>query len=63
MGQPETNIITLKSFSAMPGSQIYTLGNNKPVIWSQQGNDVRVDLPSALPGRYAYVLKLVAPVP
>ena len=61
MDQPKTKIITLKSFSAKPGSQIYLLGNDKPVTWSQQGDDVRIDLPSALPGRYAYVLKFVAP--
>jgi alpha-L-fucosidase len=63
MGQPKTNIITLKSFSARPGSQIYLLGNTRPVTWSQQGNDVRVDLPSPLPGHYAYVLRLLAPDP
>jgi len=63
MDQPKTKIITLKSLSAKPGSQIYLLGNNKPVTWSQQGDDVRVDLPAALPGHYAYVLKIAAPVP
>ncbi len=61
LGNPKTNSITLKSFSAKPGSQIYLLGNTKPIAWSQLGEDVRVDLPSALPGHYAYVLKLVTP--
>jgi alpha-L-fucosidase len=63
MDQPKTKIITLKSFSAKPDSQIYLLGNDKPVTWSQQGDDVRIDLPSALPGHYAFVLKFVAPAP
>ena len=62
LGQPKTNTITLKSFSPKTGSQIYMLGEAKPLAWSQQGDDVRVDLPSALPGHYAYVLKLVGPV-
>jgi alpha-L-fucosidase len=62
LGQPKTTSITLKSVSPTPGSQIYLLGNPKPVAWSQQGDDVRVDLPSALPGHYAYVLKLEGPL-
>jgi alpha-L-fucosidase len=62
LGQPKTNTITLKSLSPKTGSQIYLLGEAKPLAWSQQGDDVRVDLPSALPGHYAYVLKLAGPL-
>jgi len=62
LGQPKTTSITLKSLSPKPGSQMFLLGNTKPVAWSQQGDDVRVDLPSTVPGHYAYVLKLEGPV-
>ncbi|MGZ4732707.1 MAG: alpha-L-fucosidase [Terriglobales bacterium] len=62
LGQPKATSITLKDVSFKAGSQIYLLGNSKPVAWSQQGDDIRVDLPSSLPGHYAYVLKLAGPV-
>jgi len=53
--------ITLKALSPKAGSKIYLLGDNKPVTWSQQGDDIKVDLPSTLPGHYAYVLKIMEP--
>jgi alpha-L-fucosidase len=62
LGQPKTNSITLKALSPKAGSKIYMLGEAKPLAWSQQGADVRVDLPSALPGHYAYVFKFAGPV-
>ena len=48
----------LKSLSLKTGSAIYLLGGDKPLSWSQQGEDIRVQLPSVLPGRYAYVLRM-----
>lgn len=62
LGQPKAGSITLKSVSSKAGSQIFLLGNTKPVAWSQQGDDIRVNLPSRLRGRYAYVLKITGPV-
>jgi len=62
LGEPKTAAITLKSLAPKAGSQIYLLGDSNPLVWSQQGTDIKVDLPSTLPGRYAYVLKFVGPV-
>jgi alpha-L-fucosidase len=58
LGSPKTGSVTVKSLSPQTGSAIYLLGNDKPLSWSQQGEDIRVALPSALPGRYAYVLRI-----
>lgn len=59
MGEPKTPAITLKGVSPKTGSQIFLLGNDKPLNWSQQGNNIRIDLPPSLPGKYAYVFRLV----
>ena len=58
LGQPKAASVTLKSLALKPDSKIYLLGEAKPLAWSQQGSDVRVDLPSTLPGHFAFVLKL-----
>jgi alpha-L-fucosidase len=59
LGQPKTPTITLKSLSLKAGAQIYLLGHDKPLVWSQKGDNIRVHWPSAVSGRYAYVLKLI----
>jgi alpha-L-fucosidase len=59
LGKPKTNTVTLKSLSANPDSNIYLLGgDSKPLAWSQQGDDIRITLPAALPGKYAFVLRI-----
>jgi alpha-L-fucosidase len=62
LGQPKTATIALKSLTPKPGTQIYLLGDAKPLAWSQQGASTSVMLPSPLPGHYAYVLKIAGPV-
>jgi hypothetical protein len=59
LGRPKIATITLKSLSLKTGSQIYLLGHDEPLVWSQQGDNITVHWPSAVSGRYAYVLKLV----
>jgi alpha-L-fucosidase len=34
------------------------LGDAKPLTWTQKGADLEVQLPSSLPGKYAYVLRM-----
>src|SRR5580704_16281208 len=59
LGQPKTSSITIKSLSPKPGSQIYLVGGDgKPLVWSQRGGNIQVNLPATLPGHYAYVLRL-----
>jgi alpha-L-fucosidase len=62
LGTPKTGSVTLKALSPAAGSSIYLLGNDKPLVWSQQGQDIQVTLPSTLPGQYAYVLRIAGPV-
>src|ERR1700736_3050369 len=62
MGKPKSSAITLKALSPKPGTQVFMLGSVDPLTWSQQGSDMRINLPSALPGEYAYVLKIASPV-
>ena len=62
LGKPRTDTITLESLSPKAGTEIYLLGETKPLIWSQQGTDIRVTLPHDLPGQYAYVLKIAGPL-
>jgi alpha-L-fucosidase len=58
MGEPKTHSITLKNLAPKAGSQIDLLGHSQPLQWAQHGGDVEITLPSRLPGRYAYVLKM-----
>lgn len=58
LGQPKTPTITLRAVSPRSGSQIFLLGNDKPLVWSQQGSDIKINLPATLPGKYAYVFRM-----
>jgi alpha-L-fucosidase len=58
LGKPKTDAVIVKALSPGTGTQISLLGSSKPLTWSQQGSDVRIDLPATLPGEHAYVLKL-----
>lgn len=40
LGKPKTDSITLKSLSPKAGTQIYVLGNAKPLVWSQQSANI-----------------------
>jgi alpha-L-fucosidase len=62
LGKPKTDSITLKSLAPKAGTQIYLLGEAKPLAWSQQGTDTKITLPRTLPGQYAYVLKITGPL-
>ncbi len=62
LGEPKASVVTVKSLSPKAGSEIRLLGENKPLKWSQQGDDIKVELPDKLPGHYAYVLRIAGPV-
>jgi alpha-L-fucosidase len=63
LGKPKTGTVTLKSLSLKQGTQIYLLGEAKPLLWSQDGTGATVTLPPTLPGNYAYVLKIAGESP
>jgi alpha-L-fucosidase len=62
LGQPGSASVTVKSLSPKAGTQLFLIGNEQPLTWSQQGPDIKISLPSALPGHYANVLKIAGPV-
>jgi len=62
LAKPKANTVIIKSLAPKPGTKISLLGNAGPLDWSQQGDDIKVSLPAALPGEYAYVLKIAGPV-
>jgi alpha-L-fucosidase len=62
LAKPKENTVTIKSLSPEPGTKISLLGGTGPLDWSQQGDDIKVSLPSVLPGEHAYVLKIAGPV-
>jgi len=62
LGQPKASAATFKSLSVKPGTKIYLLGHAEPLVWSQQGDNLRLDLPTALAGHYAYSFRFDGPV-
>jgi alpha-L-fucosidase len=62
LGKPKAGTVTVKSLSPRAGTQIFLLGSPKPLSWSQQGGDIRINLPTTLPGKHAYVLKIAGSV-
>ena len=62
LGQPKASTATFKSLSVKPGTKIFLLGNASPLVWSQQGDNLRIDLPGALTGYYAYSFRMAGPV-
>ena len=61
LGKPAVGTLTLRSFTPKASSKLFLLGLAKPLSWSQHGDDAVIDLPSTLPGQYAYVIKVVQP--
>ena len=62
LGQPKAGAVTIKSLSLGVGAQVYLLGHSERLLWDSHGEDTKVDLPSALPGQYAYVLRVTGPI-
>lgn len=61
LGQPKNGSVTLKGLAPKAGSEIHLLGQKGAVPWSQEGSDMKVTLPAALPGKYANVLQMASP--
>jgi alpha-L-fucosidase len=59
--KPKSQTVILKNVSPAAGSQIALLGGGKSVSWKRLGADVQVQLPSNLPGNYAWVLRISMP--
>jgi hypothetical protein len=62
LGDVKGNSVTINAISAAPGSKVYLSGEEKPLMWSQDGADVKIALPHALAGKYAYAVRIEGPV-
>ena len=58
LGKPTGSNVLLHNVKAAPGSRIDLLGAPDALKWAQKGEDIEVQLPSSLPGNYAWVLRL-----
>ena len=59
LGKPAGATVTIRSFTPKASSKFFLLGRAKELSWSQQGDDVVIQVPSTLRGQYAYVVKVV----
>lgn len=62
LGDVSGSSVTLKAITAEPGTKVHVLGNDQPLQWSQEGADIKISLPAALTGKYAYAVRLDGPV-
>ena len=62
LGDVNGSSVTLKAITAEPGAKVYVLGDDQPLQWSQEGADMKISLPAALTGKYAYAVRLDGPV-
>jgi alpha-L-fucosidase len=61
MAPPKSRDLLLHTVTAKAASQITLLGVDKPLAWKQEGADLRIQLPSELPGKYAFALRIPLP--
>jgi alpha-L-fucosidase len=62
LGDVKGNAVTIKDFSAAPGSKVYLLGDEKPLKWSQQESGLKISLPVERSGKYGYALRFDGPI-
>jgi alpha-L-fucosidase len=59
LGKPKSSALTIKSVHAGSDAKIYLLGQDRPVAWKQEGEDIEIDLRGAAVGDYAMAFRLV----
>jgi len=57
--QNENNRLSFSAIQPKNGSKIFLLGHSKPLVWTKKDGFAVVELPKELPGKYAWVLKVV----
>jgi alpha-L-fucosidase len=58
LGEPKGKTMTLRDVTLKAGTPVTMLGTTGNLRWTQKGNDVQVELPTSLPGKYADGLKM-----
>ncbi len=62
LSRPKSSAITIESIYTGRETTIQLLGTGSRLKWSQQGKDLRIELPASYPDSYAYALK-ISPAP
>ena len=62
LGVPKSSTISLKSVAPKPDSKLYLVGHAEPVVWSQQGKDVKITLPTGFAADYAIAFRFAGPI-
>jgi alpha-L-fucosidase len=57
LGKPKQSEVTLIGVAVKPGTPLHLLGYAPSLKWTADGGNMRVALPTSLPGQYAYVLQ------
>jgi alpha-L-fucosidase len=58
LGEPKGQTVTLRDVTLKAGTPVTMLGTTGNLRWTPKGNDVQVELPTSLPGKYADGLKM-----
>jgi alpha-L-fucosidase len=61
LAEPTSRNVLIHSVKAKAGSQVTLLGEAAPLSWTQEGADLRIQLPAKLPGNYAFVVRIPEP--
>jgi alpha-L-fucosidase len=61
-GQPNKESVMIRSLSLGPTTQIHLLGSDKSLVWTQQGDNVRIEFPVGYAVQHAYVLRFTGSV-
>ena len=58
LGEPKGKSVTIRDVTLKAGTPVTLLGTTGNLKWTQKGNDVEVELPGSLAGKYAYGVKM-----
>jgi alpha-L-fucosidase len=58
LGDVSGKSVTVKALTPASGAKIYLLGARQPLVWSQEGGDLKINLSAPLAGKYAYTIRV-----
>jgi alpha-L-fucosidase len=62
LGQPVKGSISIRPLTVSGSSEIRLLGDEKPLVWTQQNGKVRIQFPDKHAIQHAYVLRITGSV-
>ena len=58
LARPKSSSVSIEGLSPSAGSEIRLVGQEGSLIWTQEGDNLAIRLPSFLPESYAYALRI-----